>query len=503
MSLVPIRLPPGLERNGSPYDTPDRYWDTNLVRWQSGNMIPVGGWNKLTAAPLDSAVRKIHVYRDNSNQRHILIGTSNKLWADVADVYTDITPAAFVPLQDIITTGGYGTGTYGSGTYGTPRSGTFPAFSPYAYWSFDDWGEDIIMTANSDGRLFYYVTATATVAPGVITTAPIGNAAVCVTQERHVMAIGQTGGSGSAYRVAWSSREDYTDWDFASLTNTAGFQDLDAHAPLLRAVQVREGQLIFGQSDIYLAQYVGQPFIYGFTRLADAQMFHPDSIAAHNGKAAWMEASGFKLYNAGAIGDIPCPILADVFEELDPSYGRFRFHGSFNGVFPEVWWFYPTTGHTEANRYVMLNLSEGWWAWGMLSRSAMFPATTYRYPYMGDASGNFFEHENGLTDAGNPRWQDIFAETGALSISQDNTISDINQIQAAALGPTLQVLAYGQYTPNGAETTFGPYIPRSDGYTDCRISARNVRLRFQPRSDDNFGIGTWYLDIPKVSGARR
>jgi hypothetical protein len=36
MKLVPIKLPPGLEREGSPYDTPNRYWDMNLMRWQSG-----------------------------------------------------------------------------------------------------------------------------------------------------------------------------------------------------------------------------------------------------------------------------------------------------------------------------------------------------------------------------------------------------------------------------------------------------------------------------------
>jgi hypothetical protein len=139
----------------------------------------------------------------------------------------------------------------------------------------------------------------------------------------------------------------------------------------------------------------------------------------------------------------------------------------------------------------------------MLARSAMSPATTFRFPFMGNAAGNFYQHETGLTDDGDPRWQDIFVETGALTISADNSIVDINQILSTQLGPTLQVTAYGQYTPNGAETTFGPYTPRTDGYTDTRISARNARLRFAPKADDNFGIGMWYLDISKQSGARR
>ncbi len=123
---------------------------------------------------MTGAVRKIHVYRDNSNQKRTLVGTDSKLYTDNGGTYLDITPSAFVPLTSIGVAGGYGTGLYGIGTYGTPRP-LSPVFSPYAYWTFDNWGEDVILTANSDGRIFYYATATATTAPAVVTTAPINN----------------------------------------------------------------------------------------------------------------------------------------------------------------------------------------------------------------------------------------------------------------------------------------------------------------------------------------
>ena len=99
--LTPVKLPPGLERNNTPYETTDRYWDSNLVRWQSGSITPVGGWTKLTATPLTGAIRKIFVYRDNSDQRHTLVGTDSNLYEDNGSSYTDITPAAFVPLNTI------------------------------------------------------------------------------------------------------------------------------------------------------------------------------------------------------------------------------------------------------------------------------------------------------------------------------------------------------------------------------------------------------------------
>lgn len=502
--LVPLQLPPGLERNGTPYDSTDRWYDMNLTRWQSGSIGPIGGWSKLTAAPLDSAIRKIYVYRDNSNQRQTLVGTDNKLYIDNGSSYVNITPAAFVPLSSIGGGGGYGAGTYGTEAYGVARAAPSPVFSPFAYWSMDNWGQDVILTANSDGRIFYFSTAVSTTAPAVITTAPIGNNAVAVAAERHVIAIGQTGGGGSLFRVAWSSREDYTDWNFASVTNTAGFQDLDSHSPILYAVEVREGHLIVSYSDCYLMQYVGQPFIFGFTRLSETATLHPYSVVPFNGKAVWYTRNGFNLYNGGVVSLIDCPILNDIREEMDETFGQFRIFGCQNGVFPEIWWFYPTTGNSEANRYVLWNYAENWWGWGMLSRSAMSPAISYRRPYMGTSGGDIYEHENGFTDNGAARYPSIFMDTGDLPVS-DGTIIDINGIQAATGKGfhSLSVTAFAQYTPEGPETTFGPYTPRSDGYTDTRISARNVRLRFQPVADVDWGIGLVKMDIPSPTGSER
>lgn len=502
MPILPLQIPPGIERNGSSYDTPNRWWDMNLVRWQSGTAVPVGGWERLTSTALTGAVRNFHVYRDNSSQARNLVGTDSKLYIDTGG-YTDITPSAFVPLTSIGVNGGYGTLAYGANTYGTARPTPSPLFSPSAFWSFDNWGEDVILTANSDGRLFYYDTSVSTTAPAVITTAPTGNNSVLVTSERHVMAIGQSGGGGSLYRVAWSSAEDYTDWNFASTTNTAGYQDLDAHTPLLKGVEVREGTLILSQTDVYLAQYVGRPFVYGFTRISDASLINPNTIVMFNGNAAWMGRNGFQLYSGGSVQFIDCPILPDIFDEMDQTYGAFRAFGCSNGFVPELWWFYPTTGNTECTKYVIWNYAENWWGWGTLSRSAMAPGSDTRKPLMGTSTGLVYRHEVGFTDAGLPRYPNVFLESGALEMQ--NGIVDINGIRAATgLGSdSLTVTAYSRYTPEGDEYTFGPYTPRSDGYTDTRISGNAPRLRFQPSADTSWALGKVYLDVNKNSGARR
>ena len=503
MPIIPVQLPPGLERNNTPYDSPGAWWDMNLMRWQSGSLVPVKGNERLTNSVLNGAVRKIFPYRDNTNNRFVLVGTEDKLYVDSGG-YTDITPASFVPLSSLGGGGGYGTFEYGKYTYGDARPLPSPIYSPMAYWTFGNWGEDVILTANSDGRLFYYDSGTATTAPTVISTAPTGNNSVLVTDERHVFVVGQTGGSGgNARRVAWSSREDYTDWNYSSTTNTAGFLDLATRTPLLKGVKVKEGILIFSLTDIYLAQYVGTPYIYGFQRLSDTEMFHPDGIATFNGKAVWMARAGFQVYSGGFVQPLDCPIFNDIMAELDPSSGPLRIHACHNAVFPEVWFFYPTTGNTEANRYVIWNYQENWWSWGYMSRSAMAPAEVWKYPYMGASDGNVYQHEVGYTDAGASRVGQVWAETGALGLGNGDQTVGVRQVYPATGTGTasLQVTMYGRYTPEGTEQVFGPYSTRSDGYTDVRVNAREARIRFTAAVDGDFGIGKMRFDV--VPGGKR
>jgi len=501
--LIPITLPPGMERNNTPYDTPGRFWDMNQVRWQSSSILPIGGWQRTTGTVLDGAVRKLFVYRDNSNQRNTLVGTDNKIYADQSP-YVDITPVGFSPPGSGGVSGGFGTGLFGAGTFGTPRA-VSPLFAPYLFYTFANWGEDVILTANSDGVLYYYITATPTVAPVAIVGAPTGNNAVVVTDERHVMAIGQAGGSGTYRRIAWSSSEDTTDWNFASTTNTAGFIDLNSTSPLQKGVKVREGILVFSLSDVFLVTYVSLPYIYGASRISDTQLLHPDSIATFNGKAVWLDREGFKVYNAGVVSPLDCPILDDIMQEMDPVYGPFRIHACHNGVYPEIWFFYATTGETEANRYVIWSYAENWWAWGMLARSAMSPAEVYRYPYMGASDGNIYEHENGTSAAGMPMFQDTFAETGALGLGNGDGFIDVNQMLiATGFGfNSISVTAFSQMTPEGTERTFGPYSPRSDGYTDTRINGREARLRFNAVADGPWAVGKVRADVANGRGGSR
>lgn len=467
-----------------------------------------------TAWALDSLARSFHVWRNNTATRAILIGTDFKLYADDSGSYVNVTPTGFVGPGTVgAGGGGYGTYNYGAEAYGTARSVPSPIYSPYGYWSFGQWGEDVIINANTDGKLWYYTQSTPTVAPVQITatsgTTPTSANAVLVTPERHAMIIGINGDPRS---IAWSSSEDYTDWNFASTTNTAGTLPLRSRTPLLKGWSVAEGTLVMSYTDVFLIRYSGEPYIYqGTDPISDTSLFNPMSVATFGGKAAWPSRMGFQLYAGGFVQPLPCPVFQDIMwghddaVRMDPTYGPFRIHGCHNFRFPEIWWFYPSVGNTECNRYLAWNYAENFWFWGELPRSAMSPADAYQYPYMGGTDGHIYEHEFGYLANGESRVGQVWAETGALGIGAGDRTMDVSQLlialgAEAGEGHAVTVQVYGRMTPEGTEYSVGPFTPRADGYTDARFSFRHSRLRITTAADGHFSLGTIFADVSPGTG---
>ena len=158
MSFMPIQLPPGLERNGTPYDTPRRFWDMNLMRWVSGSARPIGGWVRKTAAPLDEPVRRFHAWRNNDDTLGTMAATETKLYLDFGGAgSTSRRPAS---CRRSSPCGGYGSGPVRLRDlwHATPGRCIASIFAPtYALWSFANWGEDVLLLSTEDNRLFHYI----------------------------------------------------------------------------------------------------------------------------------------------------------------------------------------------------------------------------------------------------------------------------------------------------------------------------------------------------------
>ena len=170
MALVPLKLPAGVVRNGTQYSVGGRWFDANLVRWSSGMMLPVGGWQKQTSSTFTGTCRGLFSWRSLGIQRYLAVGTNSKLyvWNDSGTLY-DITPAGLIAGRvDAVYGLGYGTGNYNASTFGTARAATGGAILDVATWSFDTWGEYLVAVAPHNGNIFEWTLNTASVATGTV-----------------------------------------------------------------------------------------------------------------------------------------------------------------------------------------------------------------------------------------------------------------------------------------------------------------------------------------------
>lgn len=98
---VPLKVAPGVYRNGTQYQSAGRWYDANLVRWFEGTIRPIGGWERRleneTGSYLDIQVNGVmrgsHSWRDNSSNQWLGAGGSKKLYIIKASKKPyDITP---------------------------------------------------------------------------------------------------------------------------------------------------------------------------------------------------------------------------------------------------------------------------------------------------------------------------------------------------------------------------------------------------------------------------
>jgi microcystin-dependent protein len=111
--LVPVKLPPGMFRNGTEYEASGRWYDGNLVRWLNGRLRPWGGWVKYdqTQTPFSGVARSIVSWRSNVGFRYTAVGTNTKLYVSAGGSYTDATPAGLLTGRaDAIEGAGYSAG---------------------------------------------------------------------------------------------------------------------------------------------------------------------------------------------------------------------------------------------------------------------------------------------------------------------------------------------------------------------------------------------------------
>jgi hypothetical protein len=369
---------------------------------------------------------------------------------------------------------------------------------PDAY-SIDNFGAILLVMTSSDGRLLSWDPAA--VAGTLLTPiagAPSGRFFV-VTNERFVMVFGLVlAGQGNFYRFGWCGQEDYTDWNFASVSSTAGFYDLQPASPYITAMASKFGVIFFTAKQAFMAYYSGLPYVYSYQQIANnCTPWSPASMVQSTSQGLWMSEQGLWSFDGTSILPIPCPVFPWVLDSVDLGQVRQRAFAVHLSNFNEFWWFFPEVGNNFNTKCVIFNYKEGWWSQGRMKRSAGMTSSYTSYVIMADRTVAY-QHELGdYYNGADLPW----AETFNINITTGTRLVTVKQLIPDIGGDTDAInysLFYRNSRSTGAPELQTPLVNiRPDGYVDFRTTGRDIRLRLQAIGPDipYFTVGQHQIDV--------
>ena len=484
MAMLPLKLPPGVFKNGTEYQAKGRWTDSNLVRWFEGTIRPVGGWRKRSASQLTGKARGFISWRDNSGNRRMAVGTHSKLYhMNEGGTLTDITPVSFTTGDaDAVLNIGYGSQTYGNYAYGVPRP-DIGTYTPATTWSLDTWGEYLVGCSSKDGKLLEWQLNTGSDAVA-ITNAPTSCTAIVVTSERFLFALGA---GGNPRKVQWSDQENNTVWTPAT-TNQAGDFELTTVGSIQLGKRIRNQLMIWTDVDAHVATYIGPPYVYSFEKVGmNCGVISKNAVAVNDNSAIWMSRFGFWIYD-GYVKPLPSDVSDYVFNNININQSS-KVYAVHNATYGEIWWFYPSAASNENDSYVTYNYREGHWATGSIARTCGADRDVFAYPLWVSADGYIYEHEVGF----NYDSATLFAESGPVELGDgDNTLYLNGLIPDDKTLGDVQVRFGTKFYPTGTEYSYGPYSLANP--TSFRLTGRQIAARIEGVRLADWRVGTIRLD---------
>ena len=415
---------------------------------------------------------------------------------------------------------GWGAGTWGRFTWGS-TSGSL-AGQTLRLWAADNFGEDLLFNI-MDGSIFYWDASGGLTARAVNLTSLTGASDVPTVArkvlvsdvDRHCIAFGANT-LGTAVRdpllIRFSSQESVTDWT-PTATNTAGDLRLSKGSEIITAVQTSRQILVWTDQSLYSMQFIGPPFTFGVSMLADnIRIAGPNTAIAVNDIVFWMGQENFYLYD-GRIQAIPCTVRDYVFGDMN-NQQSFKFHAGSIGSQTEIWWYYCSSGSAEIDRYVVYNYGQKLWYYGTLVRTAWNDRASglRSFPQATGTDGYLYDHENGLDDfsTGSAVAINAFVESSDFDIGDGHQYMLVNRIlpdlsftgsTASSPAATFTVKSRDFTGDNFTESSSGEAVRTAtspvEQYTDkidLRARGRQMAIRIE-----NTAAGVkWRLGAPRI-----
>ena len=180
--------------------------------------------------------------------------------------------------------------------------------------------------------------------------------------------------------VRWSDADNPYEW-VPEVTNQSGEQRLASGSKIVAATSARQEIIVWTDTSVYSMQYLGPPFVFGFTLLdQDISIASQNAVINVNNAVYWMGTDKFYVYD-GRVNTLPCTIRQHIYSTLNKDQINQIMCGN-NEPFSEIWWFYPSTGSTLNDRFAIYNYLDNSWSYGNLTRTAFCPQTIRDNPQM-------------------------------------------------------------------------------------------------------------------------
>jgi len=392
---------------------------------------------------------------------------------------------------------GWGSGGWGEAASVSTITGRFRTPMIQGY------GESL-MLCNSGGPIYFwdYGTSVSSGAPvetdavhaaelntfsGSSDTPTIVNDFLVSSRDGHCIAFGCNDIGSSTVNnllVRWSTQDNPFYWT-PEVGNTSGGQVLREGSEIVGVVETRQETLIFTDSSIYSMRFVAPPDTFSFNLMSsNVKLLSGRSAISVSGTVFYMGSDGFYSY-AGNVAPLNCTVEKYVFDDINLGVSKKVFAGS-NSLFNEIYWFYPSSGSTEPDRYVLFNYVENSWAIGSFDMGVFDDSTAsttvYNRMCWDDASvfgtpksGYVLQWDDSVTpplqkssvmiqetgSSANSAAMDSYIETGDVEISSDDRFSLLNRIfpdikffdiDAGSSDPTLSIVVSGKEFPGASES---------------------------------------------------
>jgi len=305
---------------------------------------------------------------------------------------------------------GWGAGPWSRGVWGSATEVGFGL--QLRLWSQSNFGEDLLFNPRGGSLYLWQPGSGATPAYGTRGSIVSGTYTPSVINEimvsdssRIVIAFGCNDPSGTygpttldPMLIRWTDQESYTQWQ-PQTTNQAGDYRLSHGSEIVAALQTRQEINVWTDAAIYSMQYLGPPFVWGFTLLADnISIASPNAMATASGVVYWMGVDKFYVYS-GRVETLPCSVRTYIYDDINRDQLTQIYAGTNEG-YSEVWWFYCSKNSNIIDRYVIFNYLDRVWYYGTMNRTAWLDSPLRQFPVATTGNNNLLVYHEAAVDDG-------------------------------------------------------------------------------------------------------